>query len=159
MQGWLRFCLIISLSPPPPVEVLCSPQLFLLKILSRRTYCNGYRSRHSHSIRDKSWVGRSKPRRSYRGFFMAMDSPGVPARKAMTQDGLPAPVSPTDRANLVLASQYRSNVRNLSDTRSGSDRSLRQNWLDRVYAVANALAHSSEMYRLRRQINCNRSHH
>ena len=88
---------------------------------------------------------------------MSKDSRGVPAQKAMTQDGLPAPVSPTDRANLVLASQYRSNVRNLSDTRS--DRTLRQNWLDRVYAVANALAHSSEMYRLKRQINCNRSHH
>ena len=88
---------------------------------------------------------------------MSTDSRGVPAQKAMTQDGLPAPVSPTDRGTLVLASQYRSNVRNLSDKRS--DRSLGQNWLDRVYAVADALAHSSEMYRLRRQTNCNRSHH
>ena len=40
--------------------------------LGRHTDCNGYQRRHHDHIRDDSWEGTPKPRRSHRGFFMAM---------------------------------------------------------------------------------------
>ena len=64
--------------------------------------------------------------------------PRPSARWADAQDGSPVPVSPTDRGRGVLASQYRANGRNLSDTTS--DRGSGQIWLDKVSGVSEALA-------------------